>query len=240
LAGLGELPAVLPEEEWKFEHALLNVRTRLLLCDVHMTNSEQDDLSTVLRFLKGQLGYALNHGWIERVGDLLILQALTFERIGDHEQALSSLEQAYHLLEANGYVRIFLDKGKPMAGLLYQAIRAGIRPEYSHMLLNSFESDREWIKSPRHISQDSTGGQVTGTRTDMIDPLSNRETEVLQLIASGFSNHEIAEELVISSGTVKVHINHIYKKLRVHKRTQAVAKGRFYGVLRTPPVIFNR
>jgi len=239
LVGMGELPAVLPEEEWKFEHALINVRTRLLQVDEQISNNELADLATVLRFLKGQLGYALDRGWIERAGDLLILQALTFERIGDHEQALASLEQAYHFLESNGYFRIFLDKGKPMAALLYRAIREGIRPEYSHKLLNSFESDREWSKPPRNRSQESAGGQVDEIRVDMIDPLSNRETEVLELIASGFSNHEIADELVISSGTVKVHINHIYKKLRVHKRTQAVAKGRFYGVLRVPPVILN-
>ena len=117
-----------------------------------------------------------------------------------------------------------------MASLLYRSVRQGWASDFARKLLAGFESERERIGF-KGVGDFEYQHKRDGFSSRVFDPLSNRETEVLQLIAIGCSNREIARELVITPGTVKVHINHIYNKLRVHRRTQAVSKGRFYGIL---------
>jgi LuxR family maltose regulon positive regulatory protein len=150
--------------------------------------------------------------------------------IGESDLALNSLEQSFRYFEADDHVRAFLDEGEAMASVLYRAVRQGWTSGFARKLLAAFDAERGQIGF-RSVGGFDNQHKRKGTPSDIFDPLSNRETEVLQLIAIGFSNREIAQELVISPGTVKVHINHIYNKLQVHRRTQAVSKGRFYGIL---------
>ena len=147
-----------------------------------------------------------------------ILKALALHARGDMAQAMSALECALSLAEPEGYVRIFVDEGEPMARLLYQAAARGIAPEYAGKLLAAFP-DAEPAAKPRQ------------PQVEMIEPLSEREIEVLQLIAEGLSNREIAQKLFLSVNTVKVHTYNIYSKLSVHSRTQAVAQARALGIL---------
>jgi LuxR family maltose regulon positive regulatory protein len=105
-----------------------------------------------------------------------------------------------------------------MAELLYQAAAQGIAPEYAGRLLTAFPAS----EAPDSFQE---------LPADMVEPLSEREREVLQLIAEGLSNREIAQELFLSISTVKVHTYNIYGKLGVHSRTQAVAKARALGIL---------
>ena len=104
-----------------------------------------------------------------------------------------------------------------MSQLLYLAAEQGIKPAYVGKLLNAFQADG-----------DSSDRQPAA---DIIEPLSPREREVLQLIAAGLTNQEIAQELVLSSNTVKVHTYNIYSKLGVHSRTQAVRQATTLGIL---------
>jgi LuxR family maltose regulon positive regulatory protein len=153
--------------------------------------------------------------------ELLVLRSVGLQALGQVEQALASLEEALALAEPEGYVRTFVDEGEPMARLLRQAVARGITPGYSSKLLavSELESKGERPRPP------------VGVSTKIVEPLSPREVEVLHLVAEGFSNHEIADRLVVSLPTVKKHIEHIHGKLGVRSRTQAVARARELNLL---------
>ena len=157
-----------------------------------------------------------------KVIEILILQALTFKNKGDTVQALRILERAFKLAEPGGFIRIYLDEGKPMRDLLGEALPAGIAPVYVRKLLAAFPSIDSG-KKPLTKSQAANSG--------LVEPLSEREIEVLQLIAEGLSNREIATRLYISLNTVKVHTRNINGKLGVNNRTKAVARARNLGIL---------
>ncbi len=144
--------------------------------------------------------------------EILILQAITFASQKRNEEALSSLDQALGLAEGEGFVRIFLDEGPPMAGLLRQAVAQNVHTSYALHLLNAL-------------------GETAAAPQPLIEPLSERELEVLQHVAAGYSNQEIAQELVLAESTVKKHIHNIYGKLGVGSRTQAIAQARELGLL---------
>jgi LuxR family maltose regulon positive regulatory protein len=149
---------------------------------------------------------------MESVLKILTLQAVVFQTQQKIDRALSVLEQALSFAELEGYMRIFLDHGKPMEELLRSALARGITPNYVAQLLEQNELKLKPTQS-------------------LIEPLSERETEILRLIVAGLSNPEIAEELIIAESTVKTHINHIYAKLNVTSRTQSIAKARSLKLL---------
>jgi LuxR family maltose regulon positive regulatory protein len=150
--------------------------------------------------------------------ETLILQCLASSAKGDKEKALQTLERALSFAEPEGYLRIFLDEGSPMARLLYEAAERGIRREYAGRILSLFPPSRE-------------GHRPTGPAEQLIEPLSKRELEVLQLLSQGSSNKEVARQLFISLPTVKWHTSNIYGKLGVQNRTEAVAKAGALGLL---------
>ena len=127
------------------------------------------------------------------------------------------LGEALALAEPGGFIRIFVDEGMPMARLLSEAAAHGIMPDYTGRLLAAFEA--EPYLSPAPPAQPLT------------EPLSQRELEVLQLIAQGLSNREISERLFLALDTVKGHNRSIFGKLLVKRRTEAVAKARSLGIL---------
>lgn len=159
----------------------------------------------------------------ERMGhviEVLMLQALAYEAQGATARALAALERSLALAEPEGYVRTFVDEGAPMAALLPKLLeerRDGASPWYVDRLLTQILADAAASegRSPRRTDGSS-----------LLEPLSERELEVLQLIADGLSNREIAQRLFVSVGTVKAHVNHVYGKLLVRSRTQAVARAR--------------
>jgi LuxR family maltose regulon positive regulatory protein len=114
-------------------------------------------------------------------------------------------------------VRIFVDAGEGMAHLLAKATAKGIAVDYCRQLLQAFEG--------------GSAGDGTDAPQPLLEPLSERELEVLRLIGEGLSNREIAARLVISLSTVKGHTANIYGKLGVHRRTLAVARARELGLL---------
>ncbi|MBN1284585.1 MAG: hypothetical protein JXB47_04230 [Anaerolineae bacterium] len=115
--------------------------------------------------------------------------------------------------EPEQYIRTFVDVGQPMARLLYEAAAQGIMREYAGRLLAAFPA-----AEPLHAQT-------------LVEPLSEREIEVLRLVAGGLSNREIARRLVLSLNTVKSHNQNIYGKLGVGSRTQAIAKAKALGIL---------
>ncbi len=150
-----------------------------------------------------------------------ILRALAFQSAGEYRDAMSSLAEALSLAEPGNYVRVFVDEGPAMAALLRRAASRGVSPTYNARLLEAFEGSGavpqdEW-QHPRP--------------QPLIEPLSEREMDVLRLLASGMSNPEIAESLYIAVSTVRSHCKSIYAKLDVHKRWDAVQRAQELGLL---------
>jgi LuxR family maltose regulon positive regulatory protein len=184
---------------------------RLLLASAP---GQPDRLAEALRLLEGLLQVTEAQGWMGQALEILALQAVALQASGELERAMDALARALSLGEPEGYIRTFVDLGAPMAELLRGAARRGIRTGYVARLL---------AKAP--------GEPVPAAPSPLVEPLSDRELEVLRLIAAGLSNREIAQRLVITPGTAKWHANNIYGKLGVHSRTQAVARARELGLL---------
>ncbi len=147
-----------------------------------------------------------------RVGsviDILVLQALAHKAQGDIPRALVSLERALVLAEPEGYVRIFVDEGPPMAALLRDAGKPGNTLNYVRKLQAAF-------------------GEAEGRRAVtqlLIEPLSERELEVLRLLGTDLNGPEIARKLMVSLNTMRTHTKNIYNKLGVHNRRAAVRRA---------------
>jgi len=162
-------------------------------------------------------------GRTSRVIEVLLLQALAFQARDDTARAMTALERALNLAEPEGFIRVFVDEGPPMAGLLYKALKRGIAPDYVRRLLAAFAI----------VEPEKTPSSSKIPQSELIEPLSEREIQVLQLIAEGLTNQEIASRLFLSQHTIKAHTRNIYGKLDVHSRTEAVARGRALGILPT-------
>jgi LuxR family maltose regulon positive regulatory protein len=163
---------------------------------------------------------AEKRGYQRRIIEILVLKALAQHQIGDVDQALLNLGKALSLAEPEGYRRTFIDEGEPMARILYQAVSHKISAVYAGRLLGVLSEESQSVDSNRKFQAD-----------ELIEPLSERELDVLRLIAEGLSNGEIAGKLYISLSTVKGHTANIFGKLSVKKRTQAVARARSLGLL---------
>jgi len=131
------------------------------------------------------------------------------------------LSDALALAEPGGFIRLFVDEGLPMAQLLSEAAAHGIMPDYVGKLLAVFEAEE----------QKSADKSVLPPAQPLIEPLSQREMEVLRLMAQGLSNREISEQLFLALSTVKGHNRIIFDKLQVQRRTEAVARARELGLL---------
>jgi LuxR family maltose regulon positive regulatory protein len=161
-------------------------------------------------------------GRMGNVIEILVLLATTLRAQGRTDEAMTTLQRALSLAEPEGYVRVFVDAGEPMAELLRSALARQIMPDYVSGLLASFGT-----ATGRDGSIPFSGPRVKPT----MEPITGRELEVLRLLAAGASNKQIAEELVLVTGTVKAHLLNIYRKLDVHNRTQAVARARELNLL---------
>jgi LuxR family maltose regulon positive regulatory protein len=189
----------------EFEHITL---ARVLLA---RSKSDRADRSILEAMgLLERLLHAAEKG--ERTGsviEILVLQALAHQMQGDIPAALVPLQQALTLAEPEGYVRVFVDEGPPMAVLLEKAAKHGIAPNSVRQLLTAFGS-----------AEDRT--PVTQV---LIEPLSERELEVLRLLGTGLNGPEIARELVVSLNTMRTHTKNIYSKLGVTNRRAAVRRA---------------
>jgi len=181
-----------------------------------------------LALLDRLLHDAESHGRMGSAIEILALTSLAWHAFGDPTRAFSALARALALGESEGYVRVFVDEGSPMASLLRRARVRGIAPEYGARLLGVLE-DRAVDPdpaAPRPVFTSSSSAVSPATSGLLAEALTRREHEVLRLMSLGASNHEIARRLTISTGTVKQHVLHIFGKFGVRSRTQAVLKAR--------------
>jgi LuxR family maltose regulon positive regulatory protein len=179
---------------------------------------------------RGRLGAAI---------ELRILRSLALAQRGHAREAAADLEHALALAEPEGYARIFLDEGPPMQTLLSQwrtCAGDGLLRNYASRLLSHFDAEpRQAAQKPAFLASIPSASPVVSpverSEQVLVEPLSERELEVLHLIALGQTNQEIAQQLVVARGTVKAHAAHIYRKLDVSNRTEAVARARQLGIL---------
>ncbi|MEO6142499.1 MAG: LuxR C-terminal-related transcriptional regulator [Dermatophilaceae bacterium] len=179
------------------------------------TERAERSLHEAGQLLERLLKAAEEGGRTGRVIEILVLQALAHQRLGDIPDALAALESALKLAEPEGYVRVFADEGPPMAALLRAAARAaqgeqkGIAPSYVRRLLAAIDKT----------------GDHRPVQPGLIEPLSERELDVLRLLATDLDGPDIARQLIVSLSTVRTHTQNIYAKLGVNNRRAAVRQA---------------
>ncbi len=181
----------------------------------------QGDPSTALAVLSPWRQQAEAKGWEDERLKVMVLQAVALHMNGEQDKAVHLLFDALKLAEPGGFIRLFVDEGLPMAQLLSEAEALGMMPDYTGKLLAACEAEG-------HKSEDTS---YRPPAQPLIEPLSPRELEVLQLIAQGRSDQEISERLFLALSTVKGHNRKIFGKLQVQRRTEAVARARALGLL---------
>jgi len=197
--------------------AIFEEYNHLTLARVFIASGRPDD---ALRLLDSLRRSAEAEERVNAIIEIEVLAALAHQAQDESEAALKALSHAVALAEPEGYVRVFVDEGTSMRNLLAR-LRARLPPDdvrnrYAGTLLAAFEST---------TSRASTHG------AGLAEPLSEREREVLRLLAEGHSNQEIARALVVAVSTVKTHVHHIYAKLQAADRLQAVTRARALGLL---------
>ena len=181
----------------------------------------QGNTSTALTVLEPLRRQAEAKGWEDERLRVMILQAIAHDARGEKDKALQLLGDALAMAEPGCFIRLFVDEGTPMAHLLYEAAAHRIMPDYVGKLLAVFEAEKQKSEDKSYLSH----------AQPLIEPLSQRELEVLQLIAQGLSNREISERLFLALSSVKGHNLNIFGKLQVQRRTEAVARARELGLL---------
>jgi len=175
-----------------------------------LAQNKNEDAQMVLEKMESQ---AAEQGRFRKLITIHLLQAITLDKINNTSQAVNQLERALELAVPERYYRAFLDEGEAIAQLLPAARQTA--PSFVDELLLNF-------RTPHHPTREVEW---------LIDPLTEREQEILRLVARGMSNREIAEALFVTLGTIKKHLNNIFSKLSVKSRTQAITRGRELGLL---------
>lgn len=209
------------------------VLARVLIAQGRQQSSESP-LREALQLLQRLTSAAEAAGRSGRVIELTMLTAQARAALGDRPAAQAALEQALVLAEPQGYIRLFVDEGEPLRSMIAdlrleieERVEARSLTSYLGALLAVFAraSSRTSIQSKTNLRS-----PIPPPPPDPTSSLTGRELEILQLIAKGMSNQEIADRLVLTLGTVKWYVNQILSKLRVHSRTEALARAREIGL----------
>jgi LuxR family maltose regulon positive regulatory protein len=198
----------------EFEHLTL---ARALLAH-HSAEGAEPSLSDATRLLERLLRAAEDGSRTGSIIEILAVQALALQARGDIAAGLAALERAMTLAEPEGYVRVFVDEGAPMTALLKAAARGGRPGSYVRRLLAA-------------VRPSEPG---TPVRRDVIEPLSERELDVLRLLGTDLNGPDIARTLIVSLNTVRTHTKNIYAKLGVNNRRAAVRRAAELDLLARP------
>ncbi|MCC7163028.1 MAG: helix-turn-helix transcriptional regulator [Anaerolineae bacterium] len=204
----------------EFEHITL---ARILL-SLYQNAGPEKSLRDAIGLMERLAKAAKEGGRMGSLIEILALQALARQMQNDIPAALASLERALTLAGPEGYVRMFLDEGPPMARLLGEIAARGVLPEYTARLLSEFQG-----------TQPTRAGEsplvTTHATQPLPEPLSERELQILRLFKTDLSGPEIAEQLVIALSTVRSHTKNIYSKLSVNNRRAAVQRAVELGLI---------
>lgn len=194
-----------------FKGPLESEEAQLAMARVLIAKGDGSSVDQAMALLKRLLATTEAEGRMGVQIEALALQALADWRRGERAGAMTNLERALRLAEPEGYVRLFADLRLPMARALQEARSRDVMPDYVGKLLAAFGGDLSSSPSVERA---------------LPEPLTPREQEVLELVAAGLTNREIAERLIVSAETVKKHVGNLCAKLGVGNRTQAAARAR--------------
>jgi LuxR family maltose regulon positive regulatory protein len=155
-------------------------------------------------------------GWEDERLKVMVLQAVALFAHGKKEAAVQLLGDTLALAEPGGFIRLFVDEGTQMTRLLHEALSGGIAPDYIQRLLAAF---------PVAESEQTKSSQMRYPESELVEPLSKRELEVLRLLTTELSGPEIAQELMVELSTFRYHTKNIYTKLNVNSRRAAVHRA---------------
>lgn len=226
------MPYDLREAEW-----MVYARLRLA----------QQQPQAALLVLAALLIGAQQQGRLRRQHEILLLIALAHQQAASTAEALEYFQRSLELAEPEGCTRVFIEEGAPLTRLLRQAVHRGIHSQFCSQLLEDIQAEQ---RKPQPASGEEQTGLIEPLNTDtkqahklaqparlsqpaLVEPLSERELDVLRLLAEGCTNREISERLYISLSTVKGHVANISSKLLAKNRTEAVARARYLGILPT-------
>ncbi len=197
---------------------------RVTLARVLIAQGTRDSLQGASQILEEVMGIARDAHSIPHIIELLALQALVSDAQGRSQEALDLLRQSLDLAQPAGFVRVFVDLGPAMVPLLSRLAKSESDPIYIRRILAAF--------APAPPRQDGQLRDQTA-QLEAVEPLTNREQEILELLARRLSDKEVAQALHISPYTVSKHTSNLYGKLQAAGRRQAVSKARALGIL--PP-----
>jgi LuxR family maltose regulon positive regulatory protein len=216
-------------DSYRYEEEL----THITQARVFITRNKLDEAICLLSGLEES---AHSGGRQGRLIEIMLLKALALQKIGKNAQANLTLTKGLTMAQPSGYVRLFLDEGQSVRVLLAQWLAHNSSSplrDYATYLLSQFDAEPQVVPAAQEqvspLSDPSSRLRQSGQV--LVEPLSRRELEVLQLMALGKTNQEIAGKLIVAPGTVKAHTASIYRKLDVSNRTEAVARARQLGIL---------
>jgi LuxR family transcriptional regulator, maltose regulon positive regulatory protein len=228
-----------PQGESPLAYLQQLTRVRLRLAQ-HLRERQPQSLLEAAALLAPLLTTAEGKGWNSHVIEILMLQAVIEQAQGQRTLAHHTLARALTLAEPEGYLRLFVDEGEAVRFLILDfriwilqqpaAEQNRTLSAYADKILATFDPNP--LQADQLVSSEQP--KITTPKSqlqNLIEPLSDRELEVLHLVAAGLSNSQIAARLIVTTGTVKTHINHIFGKLGVQSRTQAAAQARLVGLL---------
>jgi LuxR family maltose regulon positive regulatory protein len=198
------------DDDLDFLHEFEHVTLARILMGRSTTTGDRQPMRDAVALLRRLLSAAQADGRQRTVIEVLLLLAIAHRALDEHTKALDPMRRAMLLAEPEGYVRTFVAEGPPMTALLEAAIAHGISPRYARDLLAASEPPR---KQP------------------LAEPLSERELEVLRLLATDLDGPGIADELVVALSTVRSHTKSIYAKLAVNSRRAAVRRAEELGLM---------
>ena len=161
--------------------------------------------------------------------EVLGLRAVAHEKQGKAQETLTVLERSVTLARPGGFIFPFVELGAPIADLLKRLFEQNVAPDYNKTILSAFEGIKPAAVSNTSAS-DSISLSIPAPKT-LIEPQTNRELDVLELLAQRLQNKEIADKLFVATETVKAHLSNIYQKLNVSKRREAVEKAKKLRIL---------
>jgi LuxR family maltose regulon positive regulatory protein len=175
----------------------------------------QEDPASALALLEPMRRRAQGEGRLHEQRQVAVLQALAHQAQGETDEAVQRLADALALAEPGDFIRLFVDEGPPMSALLCEAAQRGIAPAYVQRLQAAFPQVEEEAAGPQQLP----------------DPLTDRELDVLRLLATELNGPQIARELMVSLNTMRTHTKNIYSKLGANNRRMAVRRAEELGLL---------